>query len=142
MRFWDSSALVPLFVDERHSDRVQLWLKSDPEVTVWALTRVELMSMIARRERQFPGAAVEIQAARMRILEAWQRWPEIADLDRVRRQAERVVAIHPLRAADALQLGAALVAAEGDPSTLEFVTLDRRLADAAEREGFPVFGPD
>ena len=142
MRFWDSSALVPLFVDERHSDRVQLWLKSDPDVTVWALTRVELMSMIARRERQFPGAAVAIQAARLRILDAWQRWPEIADLDRVRRQAERVVAIHPLRAADALKLGAALVAAEGDPSTLEFVTLDRRLADAAEREGFPVFGPD
>jgi predicted nucleic acid-binding protein len=47
---------------------------------------------------------------------------------------------HPLRAADALQLGAAIVAAEGDPSSLELVTLDHRLAEAAQREGFPVLG--
>jgi predicted nucleic acid-binding protein len=47
---------------------------------------------------------------------------------------------HPLRAADALQLGSAIVAADGDPSSLEFVTFDRRLAEAALREGFPVLG--
>jgi len=45
-----------------------------------------------------------------------------------------------LRAADALQLGAAIVAADGEPETLEVVTLDRRLADAARREGFPILG--
>jgi len=47
---------------------------------------------------------------------------------------------HPLRAADALQLSAAIVAADGDPSSLELVTLDRRLAEAAMLEGFPVLG--
>ncbi|MGH7813833.1 MAG: hypothetical protein ACREQI_07510 [Candidatus Binataceae bacterium] len=31
-------------------------------------------------------------------------------------------------------------AAGGDPPSLEFVTLDRRLAEAAIREGFPVLG--
>ena len=51
------------------------------------------------------------------------------------------VETHPLRAADALQVGAALVAAEESPATLEFVTLDRKLAVAAEREGFRVVGP-
>jgi predicted nucleic acid-binding protein len=53
-----------------------------------------------------------------------------------------MVESYPLRAADALQLGAAVVAAEGDPATLDFVTLDRRLANAAEREGFAILGPD
>ncbi|MFZ1888102.1 MAG: hypothetical protein WAU33_08715 [Candidatus Binataceae bacterium] len=48
---------------------------------------------------------------------------------------------HPLRAADALQLGAAIVAAEEEPMSLEFVTLDRKLADAAAKEGFRVLGP-
>lgn len=48
---------------------------------------------------------------------------------------------HPPRAADALQVGAALVAAEEFPATLEFVTLDRKLAVAAEREGFRVISP-
>jgi predicted nucleic acid-binding protein len=59
----------------------------------------------------------------------------------VRRHAERIVETHPLSAADALQVGAALVVAKEFPATLEVVTLDRRLAVAAEREGFRVIGP-
>jgi hypothetical protein len=58
----------------------------------------------------------------------------------VRRHAERVVETHPVRAADALQIAAALVAAEGSPDGFEFVTLDRHQADAAEREGFRILG--
>jgi predicted nucleic acid-binding protein len=49
--------------------------------------------------------------------------------------------VHPLRAADALQLAAAIIAADSEPRSLAFVTLDDRLARAAEREGFPVVEP-
>ena len=59
----------------------------------------------------------------------------------VRRHAERIVETHSLRAADALQIGAAVLAAEDNPAELEFVTFDENLADAAEREGFRVLGP-
>lgn len=48
--------------------------------------------------------------------------------------------LHPLRAADALQLAAALVLSDFEPRTLPFVTLDDRLASAARREGFEVQG--
>ena len=58
----------------------------------------------------------------------------------VRRYAERVVETHPIRAADALQIGAALVAAEDNPASIAFVSLDRNRAEAAEREGFHVIG--
>ena len=74
-------------------------------------------------------------------MRAWDGWSEITNVELVRRHAERLVESYPLRAADALQLGAALIAAEGDPTNLELVTLDRNLADAAEREGFAVLGP-
>jgi predicted nucleic acid-binding protein len=57
-------------------------------------------------------------------------------LNGARRNAERLLQKYPLRAADAHQLGAAAVAAEGRPESLEFVTFDRRLADAARGEGF------
>ncbi len=57
-----------------------------------------------------------------------------------RRYAERLVETHPLRAGDALQLAAAIVAAEERPDSIEFVTFDRRQAEAAEREGFRVLG--
>jgi predicted nucleic acid-binding protein len=60
----------------------------------------------------------------------------------VRQTAIRLLRVHPLRTADALQLGAAIVAAEDHPATLPLGTLDERLAQAAEREGFAVVRPD
>jgi len=52
--------------------------------------------------------------------------------------AKRCLMVHPLRAADALQLGAALVACGDDPHGFEFVCVDERLNEAARREGFTV----
>jgi predicted nucleic acid-binding protein len=54
----------------------------------------------------------------------------------VRESATRFLRVHPLRAADALQLAAAFIAAERRPPSLEVITLDERLADAARKEGF------
>jgi predicted nucleic acid-binding protein len=141
VRFWDTSALIPLFVAEHSTAQVERQLREDPEVVVWTLTRVELFSAFARRRRAEPSAARRLAAARREVLGAWERWSEVTAVDVVRQHAERIVETHPLRAADALQVGAALVAAEGFPATLEFVTLDRKLAVAAEREGFHVIGP-
>jgi uncharacterized protein len=140
VRFWDTSALLPLFVSEPASRRVRTWLRKDPVVIVWTLTRVEILSALARREREEPEAARVLLRARRQVLKAWEEWSEVVAVDPVRRQGERLVSAHPLRAADALQLGAALVAADLEPSTLPFVTLDDRLAIAAEREGFSVLG--
>jgi len=141
VRFWDTSALLPLVVAERETARAERWLREDAGVLVWTLTRVELLSALARRRRQEPGAARRLLAARRELLAAWERWSEVTAVDLVRRHAERLVESHPLRAADALQLGAALVAAEDDPAGLDFVTLDRQQALAAEHEGFRVLGP-
>ena len=141
MRFWDSSAIVPLMVVEAGSARVRNWFDSDSEIIVWTLTRLELLSAIARRRREESRSAAMLTVARRNILRAWDGWSEITTVELVRRHAERLVESYPLRAADALQLGAALIAAEGDPTNLELVTLDRNLADAAEREGFAVLGP-
>lgn len=48
----------------------------------------------------------------------------------------RLLRLHPLQTADALQLAAALVAAEDDPTSQEFLTLDDRLKKAAQLHGF------
>jgi len=140
VRFWDASALIPLVVSEPSTARVRRWLREDPEVMVWTLTRVELLSALARRKREEPELTSRLLAARRDLLSAWERWSEVTVVEVVRRHAERVVEAHPLRAADALQIAAALVAAEEDPGSLPFVTLDRNLAEAAEREGFRVLG--
>jgi len=65
-------------------------------------------------------------------------WNEVQPVVAVRSAARRLLWVHPLRAADAHQLAAAVVAAEAQPASLEIVTLDERLAVAARREGFTV----
>ena len=140
MRFWDTSALIPLVVAERGTALAERLLRDDPAVVVWTLTRVELLSALARRRREEPAAARRLLGAKREILAAWPRWSEVTALEVVRRHAGRVVDTHAIRAADALQIGAALVAAADDPAALEFVTFDQPQAAAAEREGFRVRG--
>lgn len=138
MRFWDTSALIPLIVSERGTRRAERWLRDDPDVVVWTLTRVELLSALARRRREEPQSARRLLSARREILTAWDRWSEVTAVERVRPHAERVVESHAIKAADALQIAAALVAAEDNPASLTFVTFDTNQAVAAEREGFHV----
>jgi predicted nucleic acid-binding protein len=140
VRFWDASALVPLFIKEAKSPEVEILRAADPGITTWMMTRIEVVSAVARRKRERPELAELWQRAIREVTEVASRWTEIADGEATRRHAERIIMDHPLRAADALQLGAALVAADGDPGSLELITLDRRLAEAARREGFPVLG--
>ena len=65
-------------------------------------------------------------------------WTEVEPSEAVREQAARVLRLHPLRAADSLQLAAAMVWCQGDPSHREFVCLDHRLRNAVHREGFVI----
>ncbi len=137
MRFWDSSALLPLIVEEPTTPEVRSLAGSDREQSVWCLTEVEVASALARRSRETldPNEA-EAAGSELGFLSA--RWSTIEAIEQVRSRALRLVRTHPLRAADALQLAAALVACDERPETLPFVCLDDRLRDAARREGFPV----
>ena len=127
MRFWDSSALVPLLLEEPNTS-----------IVAWWGTSVECTAALALASRDH---RIDQDALAMAIqrLDAWSMdWTEVDGTAPLRALAERLVRTHPLRAGDALQLAAALTAAEGMPATLPFVTGDARLADAAFREGFPV----
>jgi predicted nucleic acid-binding protein len=142
MRFWDTSALVPLLVSESSSQAVRLEFERDPEVVAWWATELECVSALARLEREGGLAATSMVDALRRLEALSMAWREVQPVERVRRIAVRLLRVHPLRAADALQLGAAIVAAEEQPATLALVTLDDRLAQAGEREGFVIVRPD
>lgn len=143
MRYWDASALVPAIVNEAGSDLVDGWLKTDDAVCTWGLTRVELASAIERRAREGALTAGQRRAALKLVVELATAATEVLDLQAVRERGVPLLGRYELRAADALQLAAALVVVEGGIRGLPFVCLDRRLADAASREGFDVLGwPD
>ncbi|MGQ0776812.1 MAG: type II toxin-antitoxin system VapC family toxin [Pseudonocardiales bacterium] len=112
----------------------------DPVMLVWWATQVECVSAIARLERQDDLSSDATLAALERLDALADGWSEVQPVEAARRAARRLLRVHSLRGADALQLAAAIVAAEGHPSSLEIVTLDDRLTDAARREGFVVRG--
>ena len=137
MRFWDSSGLVPLIILEQSSRPMQEFYDEDAVVLVWWAAQVECVSALARRE--LLGATPERTVEALgRLDELALSWQEVGPTEAVRGTARRLLRVHDLRASDALQLAAALVASEGSPESLELVTLDDRLADAARREGFRI----
>ena len=129
----------PLFIAEPESDRVRGWLAEDHHVITWAWTRTEIISAIERRTRD--GSLPRTQ--RREVARTFSKtlagnWDEVTDILAVRLRARRVLARHPLRAADAGQLGAALLVQEQLAEPLTFICPDARLASAAELEGLRV----
>ncbi len=138
MKFWDSSAIIPLLVREAASDRVRRIVSEDADLLVWWGTPVECTSAVARRERDqhLDSETAALALDRLRVLVP--SWTEVQPSERVRSTAQRALRVHALRAADALQLAAAIVAAGEDRASLEVVCLDQRLTLAAQREGLQV----
>src|SRR5450759_551395 len=138
MRFWDSSAVVPLIVAQAASSQADGWLSEDPELVLWTLTSVELSSAIRRLVREGALGEREANAADARADELMKASHLIFNVESVKSQARRLLRLHSLRAADAMQLGAALEWVGGRPTGRLLHTLDTQLALAAVREGFRV----
>jgi uncharacterized protein len=136
VRFWDASAVVALLSPEPSTRARESLLRRDPALVVWWGTHTECAAALARKGRERGATAADVTAARNRLSALAARWFEVPASPAVRQMAERILNTHVLRAADALQLAAALVACDGEPSRLPFVCADRRLTEAAAREGF------
>jgi predicted nucleic acid-binding protein len=114
------------------------WIAEDGAVVAWTLTFVELVSALRRQVRE--GGASEAIARQAEELagELLARAHVVSDVDGVKTIAVRLLRVHALRVADALQLGAAVAWSGGRPEGAILHTFDRRLGDAASREGFRV----
>jgi predicted nucleic acid-binding protein len=130
--------LVPLIVAQTGSPDADRWLSDDPAVVLWTLSAVELASAIRRLVREGLLGEQEANAAETRADELIESSHTIVNVEAVKAQARRLLRLHSLRAADAMQLGAALEWAGGRPAGRFFMTLDSQLARAAAREGFRV----
>jgi hypothetical protein len=138
VRFWDSSALAPLIVAEESSPVMRALAEEDRRMVVWWAAPVECASAVARREHGGDLSAVDASDALTTLDSLAEEWSEVPPTGQLRADAQRLVRIHDLRAADALQLAAARAANERWPQLLPIVTVDERLARAARLEGFPL----
>jgi predicted nucleic acid-binding protein len=117
---------------------LQTFIARDSTMLVWWASEIECVSAVARLERNGRLNPNAVALAFKRLGQFVAGWEEIDPSDTIREAATRFLRVHPLRAADALQLAAAFFAAERRPASLEIVTLDDRLAVAARKEGFGV----
>lgn len=139
MKFWDSSAIIPLCVREPLTDIMLELAKEDPDFAVWWGSAIECCSSLARLRRDRVVSEAQEDQLRALLQRMQQHWTEIEPTDEVRSHARRLLLRHPLRAAVAMQLAAALVWANGNPEQYGFVCLDQRLREAARNEGFLLF---
>lgn len=138
MKFWDSSAIIPLCLKEQMSETGKRLIKADEDVVVWWATRVECFSALSRRRREGALSSDAELKAKVILSALSTEWSEVQPSEVVRQRAERLLAIHPLRSADAFQLAAALIWAQENPQGHEIVCLDQNLREAAHKEGFTV----
>jgi len=139
--FLDSSALVKRYADEPGSTEVRSFWNG----VACAIARVEVPAAIWRKHRL---AELDVRAAAVLVEQFEWEWfgddaaaPLFAVLavsDTVLEEAARACARHGLRAYDAMQLGAAIVAREADPTIVSFACFDRELGDAARQEAFAI----
>jgi uncharacterized protein len=138
VRFWDSSALLPLLVWEPSTAAVQALVTPDVAMMAGWHSRLECAASLAALERDRTLTARAAAEAFRRLDALWSSLYEVQCGERLRLEAMKFLRLHAIRAADALQLGAALVVSRENPASLEFVCLDDRLRAAAMREGFQV----
>lgn len=140
MNFWDTSALVALGIEEVHHRSARRILQADDRMAVWWGATIEYVAALSRRERDGSLTTNEVSAQLARLQALSQVWYEVQPSHRTKLLAQRLLRVHPLRAADSLQLAAAIAVAEDNPSSIGFVCFDARLNEAASREGFAILG--
>ena len=123
---------------QARSSDAERWLREDRELVLWTLTPVEVVSALRRLVRDSTLREAAARAAEELVAEIVDRTHVVTDVEGVKASAVRLLRVHALRTPDALQPGAALAWAAGSPRGLSLHTFDRRLALAAEREGFRV----
>ena len=138
MRFWDASAVITLCVNDPTTPTMRKLAQEDEAIAAWWGTVVECYSAFSRLRRQGEMEEPDVDRARRLLDHLSEGWSEVSPNPEVRDQAVRLLGLHPLRAADALQLAAALVWADRRPFGRYFACLDGRLREAARREGFTV----
>jgi predicted nucleic acid-binding protein len=136
--FWDTSAIVPLCFSEGASPAAQELVGTHRKLVVWWVTSIEAFSAAQRLIRQRHLSTEDSYGFLARLQYLRSRWNEVVPSEEVRFAAERLLRLHPLKAADALQLAAAIVWADNRPHGHVFVVADGPLSEAALKEGFTV----
>jgi uncharacterized protein len=135
--FWDSSALIPLCILQPQTASARA-LNPKHQIVAWWATEVEILSGLTRLQRMAEITRTQFNAGKRLARVLIGDWMAVHESTSITSDACALLETYPLRAADALQLAAALEACDRKPQGYVFITADQRLADAARDTGFTV----
>lgn len=136
--FWDSSALITLLYPQSSSTRARQLVRTFSRQVIWWATPVEIVSALSRLHREELVTSEQLQKHLSRLTNLQKCWIEVSPVEQVRMTAQSLLLQHPLRAADSLQLAAALAWCKQKPKRRPFICFDKQLAQVAEAVGFEV----
>lgn len=130
-QFWDTSALVSLLFQERHTAAALKARDNGKRWIAWDWLQVEVQAAVHRRH----GDQEQLRSMKL-ILDQFQFYSVFPDDHQI---ICRLLEKHRLRAADAGHLFCLKQAKKMNPD-IQFVCFDIALTKAAEVEGIAVFG--
>ena len=138
--FFDTSALVKLFIDELQCDAARAWASQARAIVVSQLAWIEFHAAMALKRRTLQRPVVEIAQAREPFAQSWSLWQRAGVDAALATSAGELAWRHGLRAYDSVQLATALKAAESLGQLLRFCSFDGALGRAAAAEGLVTLG--
>jgi predicted nucleic acid-binding protein len=142
--FLDSTAFAKLFVQEAGTDAIIRLMEAteDNRKLLSAATPLEVYAALKRRERTGGISHEDSEAARNILRVEAARMVQQPLNPAVLEAARQLLDRHELRSAEALQLGAAVVAREMfQGMEIVFVSSDPRLLEMAKTEHFETLNP-
>jgi uncharacterized protein len=142
--FLDATAFVKLFVQEDGTDTIIRLMEAteDNRKLISAGTPLEVYAALKKRERLGGIAREDSEAARNILRVEAARMMQQPLNPAVLEAAKQILDRHELSSAEALQLGAAIVAREMfQGMEIIFVSIDLKLLQAAKLEHFEILNP-
>ncbi len=137
--YFDTSALIKLYVEESESEQViDLWNRTD-FVCTNKIAYAEVLSGLYRKNREGTLTMSSLNAAMYEFKSDWVRQLRVIDLhDDVLTLTQSLISQYPLRAFDAIHLSSASWLRDQLPTAepVLFSCYDKRLNIAAEAVGF------
>lgn len=129
--FCDTSALVKLLIDEPDSAQIHQATERAGVIAACRITWAEAMAAMARRQRDDPTSAEDIEQARQRLIRLWSSFTIVEVSQQLVEVAGRYADGFALRAYDSVQLAAAHTLHLTSEQPVTFACYDRRLNQAA-----------
>ncbi|QPM67336.1 type II toxin-antitoxin system VapC family toxin [Atribacter laminatus] len=136
--YFDTSALIKFYIDEKDSDLVKETVKSSEVVFTSKISYVEMFSVFSRIKRDQAITENDYRRILKSFIVDWESYAVIEITNRILNISSQLFEFYPLRSLDALHLGSALFTQKEVDEDIAFVCFDNRLWKAAKEENFKV----